>query len=155
MPWWIATAKEKWKWAKPTSSRYPVSCIERWYRVQCGSIPMRFTPLVTIFAFVVLVGSIGSAAEPESAAAAAAAAAAAREAQAEGWTLASDRDGILTYRRETPGSDAIGFRGDGEVQASVAKLMNIFGDSAREKECTDETVESWNISTPDSDTLIS
>ena len=41
------------------------------------------------------------------------------------------------------------------MQASVAKLMNIFCDSAREKEWTDETVESWNISTPDSDTLIS
>jgi hypothetical protein len=58
------------------------------------------------------------------------------------WELLSDRDGIRVSRMETPGSSLIRFKGEAEINASPAKVLNIIVDTTRATEWVEDLEES-------------
>lgn len=58
------------------------------------------------------------------------------------WELLSTDDGIKVYRREVPGSPLIAFKGEGVIDASIAKVANVVMDDDRATEWMDKVVES-------------
>jgi len=58
------------------------------------------------------------------------------------WQQVGDRDGILVYKREIPGSPIIAFRGTGVVDAPIARIAAILFDPKRAPEWADDLEES-------------
>ncbi|MBL7715210.1 MAG: hypothetical protein JNL01_07045 [Bdellovibrionales bacterium] len=50
------------------------------------------------------------------------------------WELLSESDGIKTYRKEVPGSSIVAFKGEGDIDATIAEICGVVDDVAREKE---------------------
>jgi hypothetical protein len=58
------------------------------------------------------------------------------------WTLMGRRDGIEVYRRETPGSPLVVFKGEGTIEAPLWKVASILLDTRRAPEWADSLKES-------------
>ncbi len=58
------------------------------------------------------------------------------------WEPLSDADGIKTYRKEIAGSPIVSFRGEGWVEAPMAKVASIIADTERKHEWMHKLVES-------------
>jgi hypothetical protein len=50
------------------------------------------------------------------------------------WVLVSDEDGIQVFKKEIPGSSLISFKGQGLIDAPIAKVAQILVDSKRSQE---------------------
>lgn len=50
------------------------------------------------------------------------------------WELVSESEGVKTYRKEVPGSSIVAFKGEGDIDASIAVICGVVDDIAREKE---------------------
>lgn len=57
------------------------------------------------------------------------------------WEKIRNDDGVDVYRRELPGSPVIAFRGDGIVDAPVARVLSVLADTKRAVEWMDSTAE--------------
>ncbi len=53
---------------------------------------------------------------------------------AAGWTEIGEEEGIRLWRREVPGSAFVAFRGEGEVGASLKKVLAVLHDQERKQE---------------------
>lgn len=58
------------------------------------------------------------------------------------WEKIGDKDGIVAYRREVPGSPLIAVKGEGIVNASIIRVASVLVDTSRATEWIDRLVES-------------
>lgn len=61
------------------------------------------------------------------------------------WNLLGDDDGISVYERTPGDADVLEFRGVGEIDAPLDKLVSILTDETRAKEWAEDLVESRKI----------
>ena len=61
------------------------------------------------------------------------------------WELRSDDDDLLVHSKEVPGSDVIAFRGEGIIEAPLAKVAQIMMDTPRKLEWVAKIEESKNV----------
>lgn len=66
-------------------------------------------------------------------------------AQGGDWEKVSEDDGIEVFKKELPGSPLIAFKGQGVVDASIFKLIQILLDDSRSVEWVDDLVEAKQI----------
>ncbi|MCM2277784.1 MAG: START domain-containing protein [Oligoflexia bacterium] len=78
------------------------------------------------------------------------------------WEKISDRDGIRVFSANVPGSAIPAFRAEGEIDAPVAKVIGVIGDTSRRNEWSPnvedtrivrklsktEWIEYWHLGTP-------
>lgn len=57
------------------------------------------------------------------------------------WEEVSRDDGIIVHRQEIEGNDVLAFRGEGVIDASVAKVASVLVDTSRKREWTPRLVE--------------
>lgn len=65
----------------------------------------------------------------------------------DGWELLSDANGIKTWRKEVEGSSIVAFRGEGILDAPIAKATQMLADTARKPEWIHKCAEARNIKT--------
>ena len=58
------------------------------------------------------------------------------------WEKIGEKDGIVAYRREVPGSPLIAVKGEGVVDASIIRVASVLVDTSRATEWIDRLVES-------------
>jgi hypothetical protein len=58
------------------------------------------------------------------------------------WEKIGEKDGIVAYRREVPGSPLIAVKGEGIVDASIIRVASVLVDTSRATEWIDRLVES-------------
>lgn len=61
------------------------------------------------------------------------------------WELVDDADGVRVWRREVSDSSVLAFRGAGEVEVSIARLVSVLVDSSRSTEWVDLLAESRRL----------
>jgi hypothetical protein len=61
------------------------------------------------------------------------------------WQRTDESDGITVYRREVPGSPVIAFRGDGDIDAPIARVASILIDIERGPEWMDSLVDAHAV----------
>lgn len=61
------------------------------------------------------------------------------------WEEVSKDEGIVTHRKEVPGSDIVAFRGETIIDATVAKVSNILIDTSRKKEWVAKIIEAKDV----------
>lgn len=62
-----------------------------------------------------------------------------------GWKKVSEDKGIKTFRKDIPGSDIVAFRGEGMIDASIAKVAGILIDTPRKQEWVAKIVEAKDV----------
>ena len=62
-----------------------------------------------------------------------------------GWEKISDEDGVLVHARDVEGSPILEFRGEGLVNASIAKILSVVLDQDRNMEWTSMMLEARYI----------
>ncbi len=75
-------------------------------------------------------------------------------ADASEWETVKQADGIVVSRREVPGSDILLFRGEGDVDASVAVVATVIYDTTRAHEWVTDLKESRIIKWTSDDTYV-
>ncbi len=66
---------------------------------------------------------------------------------AEGWEELSDGNGIKTWGKQVPGSSIVAFRGEGILDAPIAKAAQMLADTNRKAEWIHKCAEAKNIKT--------
>ncbi len=63
----------------------------------------------------------------------------------ESWEKVSEKEGVLTHRREVEDSPLVEFRGETVMDTSVAKILSILTDTPRKKEWVDRLEEAKDL----------
>ncbi|HTL12902.1 MAG TPA: START domain-containing protein [Bdellovibrionota bacterium] len=61
------------------------------------------------------------------------------------WEKQDQDNGIITYHKEIPGSDIVAFRGEGMIDAPIAKVANILIDTPRKMEWVAKIAEAKDV----------
>lgn len=83
-------------------------------------------PLIKVLIFLFVFVRVGTAAEPS-------------------WELMSQEEGIKAWKKDIPGSPLVAFRGEGIVEASVAKVATVLNETSRKTEWVHGCVRARNV----------
>src|SRR3954447_23007680 len=61
------------------------------------------------------------------------------------WERISEKDGVVAYRREVPGSPLIAFRGEGVINAPILRVASVLVDNTRSTEWIDSLAEARTL----------
>ncbi len=62
-----------------------------------------------------------------------------------GWEKIGEQDGVLSFRKEVPGSPVVAFRGEAVIEDSMARIAGVLEAVEREKEWMADVGESYNL----------
>lgn len=61
------------------------------------------------------------------------------------WERIGDDDGIVVWRKDIEGSPVVAFKGDGVIDAPIAKVMGVLADTSRKTEWVARCVEAKDV----------